>query len=64
MTAAALAGELRLPLSTILLEGIITKFMGETATKLKLVFDTMSSIGRCLLLRRIRFTRSKENSGK
>jgi AAA+ superfamily predicted ATPase len=33
MTAAALAGELRLPLFTILLEGVITKFMGETATK-------------------------------
>ncbi len=44
MTAAALAGELRLPLSTILLEGIITKFMGETATKLKLVFDAMASM--------------------
>jgi SpoVK/Ycf46/Vps4 family AAA+-type ATPase len=42
MTASALAGELRLPLSTILLEGIITKFMGETASKLKLVFDAVS----------------------
>jgi SpoVK/Ycf46/Vps4 family AAA+-type ATPase len=31
MTAAALAGELHLPLFTILLEGVITKFMGETA---------------------------------
>jgi len=44
MTAAALAGELHLPLSTILLEGIITKFMGETASKLKLVFDAMVSM--------------------
>jgi SpoVK/Ycf46/Vps4 family AAA+-type ATPase len=44
MTASALAGELHLPLSTILLEGIITKFMGETATKLKLVFDAMTSM--------------------
>jgi SpoVK/Ycf46/Vps4 family AAA+-type ATPase len=44
MTAGALAGELRLSLSTILLEGIITKFMGETATKLKLVFDAMASM--------------------
>jgi SpoVK/Ycf46/Vps4 family AAA+-type ATPase len=44
MTATALAGELHLPLSTILLEGIITKFMGETATKLKLVFDAMASM--------------------
>ena len=43
MTAAALAGELHLPLSTILLEGVITKFMGETASKLKLVFDAMVS---------------------
>jgi SpoVK/Ycf46/Vps4 family AAA+-type ATPase len=44
MTASALAGELHLPLSTILLEGVITKFMGETATKLKLVFDAMTSM--------------------
>lgn len=41
MTASALAGELHLPLFTILLEGLITKFMGETAAKLKLVFDAM-----------------------
>jgi len=44
MTAAALAGELHLQLSTILLEGLITKFMGETASKLKLVFDAMTSM--------------------
>src|SRR5215469_1259759 len=41
MTAAAIAGELHLPLFTILLEGVITKFMGETAAKLKLIFDAM-----------------------
>lgn len=41
MTAAALAGELGLPLFTILLDGVITKFMGETATKLRLVFEAM-----------------------
>lgn len=41
MTAAALAGELALPLFTILLEGVITKFMGETAAKLRSVFDAM-----------------------
>ena len=44
MTASALAGELHLSLSTILLEGLITKFMGETASKLKLVFDAMTSM--------------------
>src|SRR5580704_6103818 len=31
MTASVIAGELRLPLFTIMLEGVITKFMGETA---------------------------------
>jgi SpoVK/Ycf46/Vps4 family AAA+-type ATPase len=41
MTASALAGELHLPLFTILLEGLITKFMGETAAKLRLVFEGM-----------------------
>lgn len=43
MTAAALAGELSLPLFTILLDGVITRYMGETAAKLRLVFDAMSN---------------------
>jgi SpoVK/Ycf46/Vps4 family AAA+-type ATPase len=43
MTAAALAGELHLPLFTIVLDGLITKFMGETAGKLRLVFDAMQA---------------------
>jgi SpoVK/Ycf46/Vps4 family AAA+-type ATPase len=42
MTAAALAGELRLPLFTIRLEGVITKFMGESAQKLRTVFDAVA----------------------
>ena len=41
MTASALAGEMSLPLFTIVLEGLITKFMGETAAKLRLVFDAI-----------------------
>jgi SpoVK/Ycf46/Vps4 family AAA+-type ATPase len=41
MTAAALAGELGLPLFTIQLHGLITKFMGETAAKLRLIFDAI-----------------------
>jgi SpoVK/Ycf46/Vps4 family AAA+-type ATPase len=41
MTAAALAGEMGVPLFTIVLEALITKFMGETAAKLRLVFDTI-----------------------
>jgi SpoVK/Ycf46/Vps4 family AAA+-type ATPase len=41
MTAAALAGELHMPLFTVLLDGLMTKFMGETAAKLRLVFSAM-----------------------
>ena len=44
MTAAAIAGELGLPLFSILLDGVITKFMGETASKLRLVFDAMHTV--------------------
>ena len=43
MTAGVLAGELHLPLFVIRLDSLITKFMGETAAKLRLVFDAMSS---------------------
>jgi hypothetical protein len=35
MTASAPAGELSLPLFTIQFDGLITKFMGETAAKLR-----------------------------
>lgn len=42
MSAGALAGELNLPLFTIRLDGLITKFMGETAAKLRLVFDALA----------------------
>jgi SpoVK/Ycf46/Vps4 family AAA+-type ATPase len=41
MTAAALAGELGLPLFTIRLDGLITKYLGETAAKLRLIFDAI-----------------------
>lgn len=41
MTASALAGELTLPLFTVVFDSLITRFMGETATKLRLVFDAM-----------------------
>lgn len=39
MSAEALAGELNLPLLVIRLDTLITRFMGETASKLRLVFD-------------------------
>lgn len=40
-TARVIAGELGLPLFAIRLDSIITKFMGETAAKLRLVFDAL-----------------------
>jgi SpoVK/Ycf46/Vps4 family AAA+-type ATPase len=42
LSASALAGELQLPLFVIRLDGLITKFMGETAAKLRLVFDALT----------------------
>ena len=41
MTAAALAGELKFPMFTVLLHGLITKYFGETASKLRSVFDAI-----------------------
>jgi SpoVK/Ycf46/Vps4 family AAA+-type ATPase len=41
MTAAALGGELSLPLFTIQLDGLITKYLGETAAKLRLIFEAI-----------------------
>lgn len=43
-SASALAHDLRLPLFTIRLDGLITKFMGETASKLRVVFDSMRAV--------------------
>lgn len=42
MPARALAGELRLLLFTVRLDGLITKLMGETAAKLRLIFDSVA----------------------
>jgi len=39
MSATVLATELKLPLYTIVLDNLITRFMGETAAKLRLIFD-------------------------
>lgn len=44
MTASVLAGELGLPLFLVRLDALITKFMGETAAKLRQVFDAISEV--------------------
>lgn len=41
-TARVVAGELGLPLFSIRLDTVLTKFMGETAAKLRLVFDALA----------------------
>ncbi len=43
MTASIIARELRLPLYVVLLDRMVTKFMGETSAKLRLVFDMISN---------------------
>ena len=42
MTASVLAGELGLPLFQVRLDGLITKYMEETAAKLRQIFDATS----------------------
>jgi SpoVK/Ycf46/Vps4 family AAA+-type ATPase len=44
MTAAALAGELGIPLFLVRLDALITKFMGETAAKLRQIFGAISEV--------------------
>ena len=43
LSAHALAGEMQFPLFSVMLHGVITKYMGETAQKLKLIFDAVKS---------------------
>jgi SpoVK/Ycf46/Vps4 family AAA+-type ATPase len=43
MTSHAVAGELGLPLFTARLDGLITKFLGETAARLRSIFDAITS---------------------
>lgn len=42
LTASIIAGELNLPLNTILVDKLITKYMGETAAKLRQIFEVIA----------------------
>lgn len=44
LTASALAGELGLPLFQVRHDALITKYMGETAAKLRQIFDTTNQV--------------------
>ncbi len=50
MTASALAGELHLPLFTVNLDALFSKFLGETAGKLRLLFDQIAQVRGVYLL--------------
>jgi SpoVK/Ycf46/Vps4 family AAA+-type ATPase len=41
MTAHAIAGELGIPVFVIRLDGLLSKFMGESISKLRVIFDLM-----------------------
>ena len=43
VTASAIAGELKLPLYVVMMDKLMTKYMGETASKLRQIFDMMVS---------------------
>ncbi|WP_149207740.1 AAA family ATPase [Flavobacterium johnsoniae] len=42
-TASAISGELKIPLYVIMMDKLMTKYMGETASKLRQIFDMMIS---------------------
>lgn len=63
LTASALAGELHLPLFTVRLESVITRFLGESAGKLRLVFNQIAQIRGVYLFDEFDALGSKRNSG-
>lgn len=50
LTASALAGELHLPLFTVRLEALFSRFFGETAGKLRVLFDQIAQTRGVYLL--------------
>lgn len=50
MTASALAGELKLPLFTVRLDSLFSRFFGETAGKLRILFDQVAQVRGVYLL--------------
>lgn len=43
MTASVISSELSLPMCTVRLDGLLSKFMGETASKVRTIFETVAS---------------------
>ena len=50
MTASALAGELKLPLFTVRLDAVFSRYLGETASKIRVLFDQVAQARGVYLL--------------
>lgn len=50
MTASALAGELHLPLFTVRMEALFSRYLGESAGKIRLLFDQIAQVRGAYLL--------------
>ena len=50
MTASVIASELKLPLFTVKLDSLFSRFLGETASKLRVLFDQIASVRGVYLL--------------
>lgn len=63
MTAHALAGELGLSVFVVRLDGLISKFMGESIAKLRIIFDAMKSYRAVYLFDEFDSIGSRRNQG-
>lgn len=50
MTASIIANELHLPIYVVLMDKIVTKYMGETSAKLRQIFDYIEDVPAVYLL--------------
>lgn len=50
MTASIIANELKMPIYVVLMDKIVTKYMGETSAKLRQIFDFIEDVPAVYLL--------------
>ena len=63
MTGAVLAGELRLLLFTVRFDSMITKFVGESAAKLRLVFTPSTRPRACIFSTSSKYGQGESHAG-
>lgn len=62
MTASIIANELHLPIYVVLMDKIVTKYMGETSAKLRQIFDYIEDVPAVYLL--MNLMQLEDNEGK